>query len=273
MPTLSHLERLLNLEGYEAIFIPGNFSSADRVLNLEITAYLTIGVTSPLCRKLFAVKSMPVPTKSMEDILRVVLPSGSEPAISQPSKWPSQLAQSILDLAARLTEEKASLSEATYSNLSQPDSQVLQLALCNLRFIIELELVVTDAGKEVDADRVRQGVYYFHNSFQDLLVVLDKLLINSGFTAFLAKFVAVALFFLIEHSIVKVCEQLDRLYAPGHDAQTPVSRNDNAIATICSLAGYTFRKIPREIASQEQARLSQLGMVDGTIIPFPTNDT
>jgi hypothetical protein len=239
-------------------------SSTGSFRNLEIALSHSIDVADVLSRKLLAVQSIPKSAASAEEYLTVVLPSHAASTVTKRPTWPNQLAQSILDMAAHFTGETCTLAEAMTSVPDHLEARVLELGLRSLRVIVELELVVTDAGKEVDANRIGPGLLYFRKSFQQMLVLLDKVLVRSKSITFPTMFVGVSLFFLIEHSIVNVCRQLGRAWSIEHNNQTPASGNDDAVVTICALAKSFLARRSRKYVSQEEARVTQLHMANGT---------
>jgi hypothetical protein len=243
-------------------------SSADISQNFEVVLRHPVNVNDALCRKLFAVRAMPNPVVSVEGIPTVTLPPGAAPMVSEAPQWPNQLAQSILNIAVQRIAEAATPDESTPSDSDNQGRRVLKLALRNLRMIIELEFIVTN---EVETNGLLPALLNFHNSFQELLMVLDKVIVKSRVFNKPTMFVAMSLFFLIEHSTVKVCYELDRLQSAASNNQTPVSQVDNAVATVCTIAKYRLGRKRLEHASPEKVWLTQLSRAHGTLTPFRTN--
>jgi hypothetical protein len=237
-------------------------SSASSGQILDVAISNSFNETDALYRKLFAVKAMPTPKGYVEAVLKTTILPGSKPI-----EWPNQLVQSILLSASRLSQNTSTLGKATNNDQDNLGRRVLELGLQNLRIIIELEFVVTNAGSQVEANRLLPGLLYFHNSFQDMLIMLDRILVKSGPVDLSATFVAVSLFFLIEHTTVRLCQHLSRTRSTENDDSNAVSQNDNAVATICTVARYALRRKISASASQEKAQFNQLGADNGTFRP------
>lgn len=246
-------------------------SSADAFQNFEVVLRHPVNVNDALFRKLSAVQAMPKPVVSVEDILKVTLPPRAKPMALEAPQWPNQLAQSILNIATQCIAEAATPDEATPSDSDNPERRVLELGLRNLRMIIELEFIVTNGSNEVETNRLLPALLNFHNSFQELLMVLDKVIVKSRVVNKPIMFIAVSLFFLIEHSTVKVCHELDRSQSVASNNQTSVSREDNAVATVCTVAKYRLGRRGSGHAGPEKAWLAQLSRAHGKLTSFHTN--